>query len=67
MNEPRLEDFVTARTLAEYLGVTERSLSQFRGVPSIELNEGTRIYHRGEVATWLLERGQRQRQNRRER
>lgn len=53
---PRLEDVVTHRELAEFLGISERSLSMYRDLPRIELPGGRRLYFRQSVAAWLRKR-----------
>ena len=54
MSEPQLEDVVTHKELAEFLGITERSLGRYR-IPSIEIGK-QRLYFKGDVAQWLRSR-----------
>jgi hypothetical protein len=53
-DDARLEDVVTHRELAEFLGMSERSLSYFR-LPSVQMGKA-RLYFRGSVAGWLKAR-----------
>ena len=52
---PSLEDVITADELSEFLGVSKRSLSSWRGLPTIRIG-ARRFYLKQSVATWLAKR-----------
>lgn len=49
-----LEDWVTHKELAEFLGITDRALSTYR-IPHAALG-GQKLYAKPVVADWLAER-----------
>jgi hypothetical protein len=53
---PKLEDVVTHRELAEFLGISERSLSFYR-IRHVELGK-QRLYFRQDVAAYLKRRAE---------
>jgi hypothetical protein len=53
-NEPKFEDILTGREVAEFLGVTERSLAAYR-IPHCQLGK-VRLYFRQDVAAYLKRR-----------
>jgi hypothetical protein len=54
MTDAKLDDVVTHRELAEFLGLTERALSYYR-IPSMQMGR-SRLYFRQSVAAWLKTR-----------
>ena len=51
---PTLEEWMTAKEVADWLGVTERVLSSNR-IPNAEVG-GRRFYNKHDVAEWLEKR-----------
>ncbi len=54
MSEPSLEDVVTHREVAEFLGVSEKSLHAYR-IPNVRLGK-SKLYFKADVARWLRSR-----------
>lgn len=53
-NEPKLEDWMTAAEVAEWLGCSTRQLAANR-IPSAQMGE-KRFYKKQDVAAWLEKR-----------
>ena len=51
-----LVDLVTARELADFLGVSVRSLSAYQTLPFVALPGGKRLYFKTSAAEWLKAR-----------
>ncbi|MGD8684122.1 MAG: hypothetical protein PVG27_09260 [Chloroflexota bacterium] len=53
----QLDDIVQHKELAEWLGISERSLAHYR-IPRIEIG-GQRLFVKQHVVRWLLDRERR--------
>lgn len=56
-NSFALEDVVTQEELAQFLGVTPRSLAVQRGIPHVMIGK-VRLYYKQDVSDWLRSRVQ---------
>lgn len=54
MTEPQLEDVVTHKEVAEFLGISERALHAYR-IPHVKLSR-QKLYFKADVAGWLRSR-----------
>jgi len=58
MTDPSaLDDYISARDLADYLGVPEKTLARLHGMRGISLGQTrARVYRKSAVAEWLRQR-----------
>lgn len=50
-----LEDFITAADVAEYFGITERSVNAQRGLPRVRFGK-VFVYRKTDIAEWIERR-----------